>query len=80
MEPEEKRAVALLQQIQALRKDKAVRRGAKKEEKRKEHRKEVAEITEKRDGKVREERRATFKKEGIKRKFQEEAVGGKRRK
>ena len=46
MEPEEKKAVALLQQIQALRKEKTARRAGKKEEKRKEHRKEVAEINE----------------------------------
>lgn len=82
MEPEEKKAVALLQQIQALRKDKAVRRAGKKEEKRKEHRKESAEIAEKREGKVKEERRQMMRKEGMKRKFQEQAGGGtgKRRK
>lgn len=80
MEPEEKKAVALLQQIQALRKDKVARRNEKKEEKRREHRKDVAESSEKREGKVREERREILRKEGIKRKHQEEGGGGKRRK
>ena len=79
MEPEEKKAVALLQQIQALRKEKTARRAGKKEEKRKEHRKEVAEINEKKEGKFKDERKAILRKAGIKRKHEEEVGGGKRR-
>ena len=41
MEPEEKKAVALLQQMRALRKDQVARRREKKEEKRIAHRKKV---------------------------------------
>jgi ribosome biogenesis protein BMS1 len=80
MEPEERKAVALLQQIQALRKDKVVKRHDKKEEKRKEHRKEVVEREGKKDGKIKAERREVLRKEGIKRKRDEQhAEGGKRK-
>lgn len=82
LDPEEKKAVALLQQVQALRKDKMARRADKKEEKRKEHRKEVANSDEKRNDKIREERKEKLRKEGIKRKHEEASEGGrgKRRK
>ena len=82
MDSQEKRAIALLQQVQALKKDKAARRSDKKEEKRKEHRKEMAKIEEKRGDKFKAERKEMMRKEGIKRKHQEAAAegGGKRRK
>ena len=82
MGSDEKKAVALLQQIQALKKDKVARRSGKKEEKRKEHRKEMAKFDDKRGDKVKAERKEMMRKEGIKRKHQEAAAerGGKRRK
>ncbi|ORX35996.1 hypothetical protein BD324DRAFT_642702 [Kockovaella imperatae] len=83
LDSEEKKAVALLQQIQALRKDKVARRSDKKEEKRKEHRKEMAKIEVQRGDKFRAERKEKMRKEGMKRKAQEAAAengGGKRRK
>lgn len=78
--PEEKKAVALLQQIQALKKDKVARRKSKHEEKRVEHRKEMAKVEERKGGKIKEERRERLKKEGMKRKHEENGGGVKRRK
>jgi ribosome biogenesis protein BMS1 len=75
MEPEEKKAIALMQQIQALRKDKVARRKDKQEERRAEHRKEKGVIDEKKEAKAKEERREKYRKEGIKRKREEQ--GGK---
>ena len=81
MDGEEKKAIALLQQVQALRKDKVARRNEKKEEKRKEHRKEVAQSVEKRQEKIKGERREKLRQDGIKRKFAESQAegGGKKR-
>jgi ribosome biogenesis protein BMS1 len=75
LEPEEKKAIALMQQIQALRKDKVARRKDKQEERRAEHRKEKGVIDEKKEAKAKEERREKYRKEGIKRKREEQ--GGK---
>ena len=80
MGDDEKKAVALLQQIQALRKDKSARRAGKKEEKRAEHRSEMAKVDERKGEKMKEERKEILRKQGIKRKYQEEGAGGKRRK
>lgn len=82
LDDEEKKAVALLQQVQSLRKDKVARRSEKKEEKRKEHRKEMAKIEESRGAKYKAEKKEVMKKEGIKRKRAEMSAeaGGKRRK
>ncbi len=44
MDPEEKKAVALLQQIQTLNKDKVARRRAKQEERRAEHSKDSGKV------------------------------------
>ena len=77
MDSEEKKAVALLQQIQSLRKDKAARRAEKKEEKRAEHRKEVSKLEGKRDDKIRAERKEKLRQDGIKRKRDEASDGGK---
>lgn len=80
MDSDEKKAVALLQQVQALRKDKVARRNEKKEEKRKEHRKEVAKSEERKNEKIREERKEKLKKDGQKRKFEESDNGGRGKK
>ncbi|ORY32316.1 hypothetical protein BCR39DRAFT_523914 [Naematelia encephala] len=82
MTDEEKKAVALLQQIQSLKKDKVARRSAKKEEGRKVHRKEVGEGEERKNEKIKQERRERLRKEGVKRKYAEQAAEGrgKRRK
>lgn len=80
MSPEEKKAVALLQQIQGLQKDKVARRKAKQEERRAEHRKETGKIDEKKEAKMKEERREKYKKEGLKRKRDEAAAESRGRK
>lgn len=80
MDPEEKKAVALLQQIQTLNKDKVARRRAKQEERRAEHRKDSGKVDEKKEAKMKEERRERFKKEGIKRKRDEMAAESRGRK
>ncbi|BEI91332.1 uncharacterized protein CcaverHIS019_0401520 [Cutaneotrichosporon cavernicola] len=71
---EEKKAVALLQQIQSLEKDKKARRHAKKEENRSAHRKKIDESEERRAEKIRAERKAHLRTEAIKRKHQEAAA------
>lgn len=71
MEPEEKKAVALLQQIQALRKDKAARRKDKQEERKSEYRKTKGEGEERREEKIKKEKREMHRKEGVKRKRME---------
>ncbi|KAI9635244.1 uncharacterized protein MKK02DRAFT_25911 [Dioszegia hungarica] len=78
MDDNEKKAVALLQQMQSLRKDKVARRKEKQEERKEGHRKESKNRDEGRERKVKEERRNTLRKEGQKRKFAEEQ-GGQRR-
>lgn len=79
MQPEEKKAVALLQQIQALRKDKVARRKAKQSERKEGHRKEVADREEKREEKISKEKRERARQEGIKRKHQEDSAGKRKR-
>lgn len=71
---EEKKAVALLQQIQSLKKDKTARRRDKQEERRAVHRKKVDESEERRADKIRAERKAHLRTEAIKRKHQEAAA------
>lgn len=81
MGQEERDAVRLLQQIQALRKDKGERRDAKKKEKRQEHLKELGKVDERRQEHRKEERRELLKKDARKRKGEEqkERQGGKRK-
>lgn len=82
LDPEEKKAVTLLQQIQTLKKDKVARRQAKKEEGREAFRKKMEGVDERKGEKMKEERRERFRKEGMKRKRDEAAAesrGGKRR-
>ena len=79
MQPEEKKAVALLQQIQALRKDKVARRKAKQSERKEGYRKGVADRAEKREEKISKEKRERARQEGIKRKHQEDSAGKRKR-
>ncbi|KLO04593.1 GTP binding protein [Schizopora paradoxa] len=83
LEPEEKKAVALLQQIRALRKDQVARRKDKQEERRSAHRKKVAKEEEKRMDKKKEERKEYMRAAGLKTKRaaeREEGRTSKRRK
>ncbi|EJC97961.1 GTP binding protein [Fomitiporia mediterranea MF3/22] len=66
LEPEEKRAIALLQQARALRKDQVARRREKKEGRRAEHRKKTAKEEEKRGEKGKEKRKEYMRAAGIK--------------
>ena len=66
MEPEEKRAVALLQQVRALRKDQVQRRREKKDEKREKHRKVKEKEEERKGEKEREKRKEYMRVAGIK--------------
>jgi ribosome biogenesis protein BMS1 len=76
MEPEEKKAVALLQQIQALKKDKAARRKEKQNERVAEHRKEQAKVDESKMDKRKDERKERLKSASIKNKRAAESQGG----
>ncbi|KAJ6508967.1 GTP binding protein [Mycena sanguinolenta] len=83
MEPEERKAVALLQQIRALRKDQVARRKEKKNEKKAEHRKKVEKAEEKKADKVKERKKEVMRVTGRKSKREaeaEEGRGQKRRK
>ncbi|EKD03566.1 hypothetical protein A1Q2_02149 [Trichosporon asahii var. asahii CBS 8904] len=83
MGDEEKKAVALLQQIQSLKKDKVARRKEKQEERRKGHREKVEASEERKAEKIREERREKARQEAIKKAHLENgggAGGGKKRK
>lgn len=75
---DEKKAVALLQQIQSLRKDKVQRRKDKQEERKTEHRKKVENSEERRADKIRAERKEHVRSEAIKRKHAEDTAGSKR--
>ncbi|RKU46230.1 Glycoside hydrolase 2 (Mannanase, beta-galactosidase) [Coniochaeta pulveracea] len=79
---DEKKARDLLQKLTTIRKDVAEKRRAKKEEKRVEFRKKVAELEEKKESREKKESKAFWQKEGKKRKGWEENAqggGGKRR-
>ncbi|KIY72475.1 DUF663-domain-containing protein [Cylindrobasidium torrendii FP15055 ss-10] len=80
MEPEEKRAVALMQQLRALRKDQVAKRSQKKAEKREEHKKKVAKEDEKRGEKDKEKRKEHMRMAGQKAKRQEDMDEGRSRK
>lgn len=83
MGDEEKKAVALLQQIQSLKKDKVARRKEKQEERRKGHREKVEASEERKAEKIREERREKARQDAIKKAHLENgggAGGGKKRK
>jgi len=76
MEPEEKKAVALLQQIRALRKDQVVRRKEKQNERKGVHRKRAAKEEALKGEKEREKRKEIMRVAGIKRKRQAEVEEG----
>ncbi|KAI0770463.1 DUF663-domain-containing protein [Fomes fomentarius] len=78
MEPEEKRAVALLQQVRALRKDQVARRREKKEEKKAVHRKKVEKEEERRGEKEKEKRKEYMRVAGLKSKRNADAEIGDR--
>ena len=80
MEPEETRAVALLQQIQALRKDKSARRDTKKKEQRQQHLEKVAKLDATKMDKRKDERRDQLRLASIKQKRSSESEGGRPRK
>lgn len=80
MEPEEKKAVALMQQLRALRKDQVVKRREKKAEKRAEHEKKVAKEEEKKGDKDKERRKGQMRIAGQKAKRQSDMEEGKSRK
>ena len=84
MEPEERKAIALLQQVRALRKDQAARRREKQEERRAIHRKKVEKEEAKKSEKEKEKRKEYMRAAGMKSKRESEALeggrGSKRRK
>ncbi|KAJ7043945.1 GTP binding protein [Mycena alexandri] len=83
MEPEERKAVALLQQIRALRKDQVARRKEKKSEKKAVHQKKVEKEEERKGEKVKERKKEVMRATGRKSKREaeaEEGRGPKRRK
>ncbi|KAK7048222.1 hypothetical protein R3P38DRAFT_2868069 [Favolaschia claudopus] len=83
MEPEERKAVALLQQIRALRKDQVARRKEKKTEKKATHQKKVEKEEERKAEKVKERKKEVMRVTGKRSKREaeaEEGRGSKRRK
>lgn len=83
MEPEEKKAVALLQQIRALRKDQVARRKEKQNERKEVHRKAVAKEEARKNEKDKEKRKEYMRASGMKSKREadrEEGRSSKRRK
>ena len=80
LEPEEKKAIALLQQARALRKDQIVRRREKQEERRSVHRKKVAKEEEKKSEKEKEKRKEYMRAAGMKSKRDLDREEGRSRK
>lgn len=78
MEPEEKKAMALLQQVRALRKDQVARRREKKEEKRVEHRKKVEKEEARKGEREKEKRKEYMRAAGMKSKREVDSDGGRR--
>ncbi|EMD39727.1 hypothetical protein CERSUDRAFT_150396 [Gelatoporia subvermispora B] len=79
LEPEEKKAMALLQQMRALRKDQVARRKGKQEERRAVHRQKVAKEEEKKSEKDKEKRKEYMRVAGVKSKRESEREEGGRR-
>lgn len=73
---EERKARDLMQKLTTIRKEQATKRRAKKEEKRVEHRKKVAEIDERLASKEKRENKAFWEREGRKRKAGNGDLGG----
>lgn len=82
LEPEEKKAIALLQQIRALRKDQISRRKEKQNERKEVHRKKAEKEEAKKSEKEKEKRKEYMRIAGQKSKREldvEDGRGGKRR-
>ncbi|EJF61063.1 hypothetical protein DICSQDRAFT_106731 [Dichomitus squalens LYAD-421 SS1] len=78
MEPEEKKAMALLQQVRALRKDQVARRREKQEERKAAHRKKVEKEEAKKGEKEKERRKEYMRAAGLKSKREGDALDGSR--
>ncbi|KAI0366931.1 DUF663-domain-containing protein [Pilatotrama ljubarskyi] len=76
LEPEEKKALALLQQVRALRKDQVARRREKQEERRAAHRKKVEKEEAKKSEKEKEKRKEYMRAAGVKNKREADALEG----
>lgn len=79
LEPEEKRAITLLQQMRALRKDQIARRKDKQAERRAAYKQEADKIATKREEKQKVERKEHMRLAGIKRKREESSKGSAKR-
>ncbi|KAF7792582.1 hypothetical protein EIP86_003676 [Pleurotus ostreatoroseus] len=80
LEPEEKKAVALLQQIRALRKDQVARRKEKQNERKEVHRKKVAKEEARKEEKDKEKRKEYMRAAGMKSKREADKEEGRSRK
>lgn len=80
LEPEEKRAIALLQQARALRRDQVTRRKSKQEERKSKHRTLAAKEAEKKELKDKEKKKEHLRLAGIKHKRDSEKEEGRARK
>ncbi|KXN84585.1 Ribosome biogenesis protein bms1 [Leucoagaricus sp. SymC.cos] len=80
MEPEEREAIALLQQMRALRKDKIAKRKEKKDEKKDGRRKTLERGEERREGREREKKKGAMRMVGMKDKRQREIDEGRTKK
>ena len=80
LEPEEKKAIALLQQIRALRKDQVTRRKEKQNERKAVHREKVAKEEAKKGEKEKEKRKGYMRTAGMKSKREAEKEEGRGRK
>ncbi|CAE6463858.1 unnamed protein product [Rhizoctonia solani] len=76
LEPEERKALSVIQQIRALRKDQVARRREKQSERKAAHRKKVATLESKKEDKKREERKEYMRLAGQKAKRASEGGGG----
>jgi ribosome biogenesis protein BMS1 len=80
MEPEEREALALLEQMRALRRDKVAKRKGKKDEKREEHRKKLERQESRQEEKEKEKKRDVMRMVGMKAKREREVDEGRGRK
>ncbi|PPQ76857.1 hypothetical protein CVT24_010783, partial [Panaeolus cyanescens] len=76
MEPEEKRALAVMQQMRALRKDQVMRRKEKKDEKKEERRKKLEKEQEIKGEKEKERKKEVMRMAGMKSKREQEGAEG----
>ncbi|EIN12353.1 GTP binding protein [Punctularia strigosozonata HHB-11173 SS5] len=79
LEPEEKKAIALLQQVRALRKDQVARRRQKQDERKAEHKRKEAKEEAKREEKEKEKRKEHMRTLGLKSKRADEDGAGSRK-